>query len=140
MTSFFKLLSISGLLVLGLVASGVPVGAISEKTTKLSKEMIDVSNRAEENLKEAKKALEEAVEEYFAALRLLGIDEPTREVGVRIGTTAYKGVQKKYKEIIKKDIDETYKKAVDNNKARKDVYSKNISSDSNKTKDAKRYR
>lgn len=45
--------------------------------------MVEISDTAEENLKEAKKKLEEALEEYFAALRLLEIDEPKREVGER---------------------------------------------------------
>lgn len=111
----------------GLCASDASAEAISGKTIEILKEIIGVSDKAEEDLKTAKKELEDALNEYFAAMRLMGISEPTREVGVRSGCCScagdpyYKGVTKKYKDIIQKDIGETYDKVIAKNKAQKGV-------------------
>ncbi len=133
MRNRFKIVSLSALLLsFGVLANGFCVGALSEKTVEISKEIIEVSDKAEENIKNIKKQLEDILEEYFAALRLLRVDEPSRTYAIYNGqaNNGEKGwcnfQNKTYKNAIKEEIEAVYKQAIDNNTAQKKIYNKNL--------------
>lgn len=114
MRNRFKIVSLSALLFSGMFVNSFCVGAISEKTIEISKELSDVSKemiktsaKAVENIKENKKKLEEALEEYFAALKVLRSNN--------------------YKSCILQYINNAYNEAINNHGQQVTICNQNIS-------------
>ena len=89
----------------------------SANTSSLTEEMIKFCDKAEKNLNDNKKKPEEALNEYFATVTVLMLDNPY----VYVDGNTYD-----VKNLIKNKINDVFKKTVDKNNTQKAIYNKNI--------------